>query len=288
MAFQSRLDFVAKSALFRPFHSAIVEDASVDRRAVTARRALERETRATEPARPTAKPRGRARDDDDDDRRTRVARGRRRRRRRDATREDAWEDASARAMVFGFGKRASALTAAIETREAKARARTSEDGARGGDASASGRARDESRSERSGNYGSSSHGGHGREMMYDADEARTFGRQHGSTEVLSALTTEEARTIPARAIAVHAGEKSESYVRGEDGELYEMMACGRTRTRAHAPSSPRAVVTVHSSEVNEDAGAIGAAGRRYRGSFNSLLLLEAQELSTGRASSASG
>ena len=57
MAFQSRLDFVAKSALFRPFHSAIVEDASVDRRAVTARRALERETRATEPAR--ARPRDR-------------------------------------------------------------------------------------------------------------------------------------------------------------------------------------------------------------------------------------
>ena len=190
-------------------------------------------------------------------------------------------------MVFGFGKRASALTAAIETREASSRASSRGDDAEG-DASASGRARDESRSERSGNYGSSSHGGHGREMMYDADEARTFGRQHGSTEVLSALTTEEARTIPARAIAVHAGEKSESYVRGEDGELYEMMACGRTRTRAHAPSSPRAVVTVHSSEVNEDAGAIGAAGRRYRGSFNSLLLLEAQELSTGRASSASG
>ena len=190
-------------------------------------------------------------------------------------------------MVFGFGKRASALTAAIETREAKARARTRGDGAEG-DASASGRARDESRSERSGNYGSSSHGGHGREMMYDADAAQTFGRQHGSTEVLSALTTEEARTIPARAITVHAGEKSESYVRGEDGELYEMMACGRTRTRAHAPSSPRAVVTVHSSEVNEDAGSIGAAGRRYRGSFNSLLLLEAQELSTGRASTASG
>ena len=57
MAFQSQLDFVAKSALFRPFHSAIVEDASVDRRAVTARRALERETRATEPAR--ARPRDR-------------------------------------------------------------------------------------------------------------------------------------------------------------------------------------------------------------------------------------
>ena len=190
-------------------------------------------------------------------------------------------------MVFGFGKRASALTAAIETREAKTRARTRGDGAEG-DASASGRARDESRSERSGNYGSSSHGGHGREMMYDADAAQTFGRQHGSTEVLSALTTEEARTIPARAITVHAGEKSESYVRGADGELYEMMECGRTRTRAHAPSSPRAVVTVHSSEVNEDAGSIGAAGRRYRGSFNSLLLLEAQELSTGRASTASG
>ncbi len=190
-------------------------------------------------------------------------------------------------MVFGFGKRASALTAAIKTREAKARARTRGDGAEG-DASASGRARDESRSERSGNYGSSSHGGHGREMMYDADAAQTFGRQHGSTEVLSALTTEEARTIPARAITVHAGEKSESYVRGADGELYEMMACGRTRTRAHAPSSPRAVVTVHSSEVNEDAGSIGAAGRRYRGSFNSLLLLEAQELSTGRAPTASG
>ena len=287
MAFQSRLDFVAKSALFRPFHSAIVEDASVDRRAVTARRALERETRATEPARARPRDREDARatttttrvgrgsvgDADDDD----------------ATREDERDaTADAHTMVFGFGKRASALTAAIETREAKASARTSEDGARGGDASASGRASDASRSERSGNYGSSSHGGHGREMMYDADEARTFGRQHGSTEVLSALTTEEARTIPARAIAVHAGEKSESYVRGEDGELYEMMACGRTRTRAHAPSSPRAVVTVHSSEVNEDAGSIGAAGRRYRGSFNSLLLLEAQELSTGRASSASG
>ena len=287
MAFQSRLDFVAKSALFRPFHFAIVEDASVDRRAVTARRALERETRATEPARARPRDREDARatttttrvgrgsvgDADDDD----------------ATREDERDaTADAHTMVFGFGKRASALTAAIETREAKASARTSEDGARGGDASASGRASDASRSERSGNYGSSSHGGHGREMMYDADEARTFGRQHGSTEVLSALTTEEARTIPARAIAVHAGEKSESYVRGEDGELYEMMACGRTRTRAHAPSSPRAVVTVHSSEVNEDAGSIGAAGRRYRGSFNSLLLLEAQELSTGRASSASG
>ena len=286
MAFQSRLDFVAKSALFRPFHSAIV----VARPSIVApsprdARSSARRARPSPRARATARRRGRARDDDDD-RRTRVARGRRRR--RDATREDVWEDADARAMVFGFGKRASALTAAIETREAKARARTSEDGARGGDASASGRARDASTSERSGNYGSSSHGGHGREMMYDADEARTFGRQHGSTEVLSALTTEEARTIPARAIAVHAGEKSESYVRGEDGELYEMMACGRTRTRAHAPSSPRAVVTVHSSEVNEDAGAIGAAGRRYRGSFNSLLLLEAQELSTGRASSASG
>ena len=288
MAFQSRLDFVAKSALFRPFHSAIV----VARPSIVApsprdARSSARRARPSPRARATARPLERARDDDDDEGRARVARGRRRR--RDATRDDARDaTASARAMVFGFGKRASALTAAIETREAKAKARTSEDGARGGDASASGRARDASTSERSGNYGSSSHGGHGREMMYDADEARTFGRQHGSTEVLSALTTEEARTIPARAIAVHAGEKSESYVRGEDGELYEMMACGRTRTRAHAPSSPRAVVTVHSSEVNEDAGAIGAAGRRYRGSFNSLLLLEAQELSTGRASSASG
>ena len=68
MAFQSRLDFVAKSALFRPFHFAIVEDASVDRRAVTARRALERETRATEPARAR-------------DRETARARARRRRRR---------------------------------------------------------------------------------------------------------------------------------------------------------------------------------------------------------------
>ena len=273
MAFQSRLDFVAKSALFRPFHSAIV----VARPSIVAPSPRDARSSARR-----ARPSPRARDRETA--RTRA----RRRRRRDATREDVWEDADAHTMVFGFGKRASALTAAIETREARARTRTSEDGARGGDASASGRASDASRSERSGNYGSSSHGGHGREMMYDADEARTFGRQHGSTEVLSALTTEEARTIPARAIAVHAGEKSESYVRGEDVELYEMMACGRTRTRAHAPSSPRAVVTVHSSEVNEDAGAIGAAGRRYRGSFNSLLLLEAQELSTGRASSASG
>jgi hypothetical protein len=288
MAFQSRLDFVAKSALFRPFHSAIVEDASVDRRAVTARRALERETRATEPARAR-------------DRETARTRARRRRRRgsdegRAGTPTTTRRDARGRARRDGERARDGVWIRKARERadggdrdaRGEGEARTSEDGARGGDASASGRARDASRSERSGNYGSSSHGGHGREMMYDADEARTFGRQHGSTEVLSALTTEEARTIPARAIAVHAGEKSESYVRGEDGELYEMMACGRTRTRAHAPSSPRAVVTVHSSEVNEDAGAIGAAGRRYRGSFNSLLLLEAQELSTGRASSASG
>ena len=190
-------------------------------------------------------------------------------------------------MVFGFGKRASALTAAIKDARGEGEGEDEEGTAR----RATRRRRDARETRRgaaSGNYGSSSHGGHGREMMYDADAAQTFGRQHGSTEVLSALTTEEARTIPARAITVHAGEKSESYVRGADGELYEMMACGRTRTRAHAPSSPRAVVTVHSSEVNEDAGSIGAAGRRYRGSFNSLLLLEAQELSTGRAPTASG
>jgi hypothetical protein len=95
MAFQSRLDFVAKSALFRPFHFAIVEDASVDRRAVTARRALERETRATEPARArdretartrattttTRVGRGSVGDDDDDDDATRRATTRATRRR---------------------------------------------------------------------------------------------------------------------------------------------------------------------------------------------------------------
>ena len=189
-------------------------------------------------------------------------------------------------MGFGLGKRASALTAAIKARAAKAKAKatttTNGDGD-GDEASASGRARDASRSGRTGNYGSSSHGGHGREMMYDPDAAQTFGRQHGSAEGLSALTTEEARTIPVAAFTVHAGDKSESYVRGKDGEFYEMLGCGTPRSRAHVASSPRAVVTVHSSEVNEDAGSIGAAGRRYRGSFNSLLLLEAQELSTGHA-----
>jgi hypothetical protein len=93
MAFQSRLDFVAKSALFRPFHFAIVEDASVDRRAVTARRALERETRATEPARARPRDRSSARatttttrvergsrgDDDDDATRRATTRATRRR-----------------------------------------------------------------------------------------------------------------------------------------------------------------------------------------------------------------
>ena len=285
-------DFVAKSALFRPFDSAIVtaRPSIVAPSPRDARSVVRTRRGARDRARARARPRDRcrrARDDDDDEGRTRGREGTPTTTRQESREDERDATADARAMVFGFGKRASALTAAIEAREAKARARTSRDGAEG-DASASGRARDESRSERSGNYGSSSHGGHGREMMYDADAARTFGRQHGSTEVLSAMTTEEARTIPARAITVHAGEKSESYVRGADGELYEMMACGRTRTGARAPSSPRAVVTVHSSEVNEDAGSIGAAGRRYRGSFNSLLLLEAQELSTGRAPTASG
>ena len=290
MAFQSPTRFRRKKCTFSPIPRAIVVArpsivAPSPRDARSSER--ERETRATEPARaPDARDREDARATTTT---TRVGRG---------SVGDADDDARGRARTTrSDGGRASD---GVWIRKARERADggdqdargegegEDEGGRRGGRRVGVGTREGRVEERRSGNYGSSSHGGHGREMMYDADAAQTFGRQHGSTEVLSALTTEEARTIPARAITVHAGEKSESYVRGADGELYEMMACGKTRTRAHAPSSPRAVVTVHSSEVNEDAGSIGAAGRRYRGSFNSLLLLEAQELSTGRAPTASG
>lgn len=127
-------------------------------------------------------------------------------------------------------------------------------------------------------YGSSAHGGHGRERMYDDDSAKTFGRQHGSEEALTFLAGSEALTIPAAKVSVHIGERSESYVRGQDGEFYEEAAGPLGSSLPRAMSSPKAVVTVHSAEVEGDSGAVGASGRRNRGSFNSLLLLEAQEL----------
>ena len=134
------------------------------------------------------------------------------------------------------------------------------------------------RSGRERDYGSSSHGGHGRERMYDDDSAKTFGRQHGSEEALTLLAGSEAMTIPAAKISVHIGERSESYVRGEDGAFYEETAGPLGSSLPRAMSIPKAVVTVHSAEVEGDAGAVGASGRRNRGSFNSLLLLEAQTL----------
>jgi hypothetical protein len=109
MAFQSRLDFVAKSALFRPFHFAIVEDASVDRRAVTARRALERETRATEPARAR-------------DRETARTRARRRRRRGsdEGRSSDADDDATRRARTHATRRRTRARWC-LDSESARAR-----------------------------------------------------------------------------------------------------------------------------------------------------------------------
>jgi len=127
-------------------------------------------------------------------------------------------------------------------------------------------------------YGSSSHGGHGRERMYDDDSAKTFGRQHGSEEALTLLAGSEALTIPAGKVSVHVGERSESYVRGEDGGFYEEVPGQLGTSLPRAMSLPKALVVVHSAEVDGDAGAMGASGRRSRGSFNSLLLLEAQEL----------
>jgi len=153
------------------------------------------------------------------------------------------------------------------------------------EASASGRSRDGEWSSRSGgkfNYGSSSHGGHGRERMYDPDGAQTFGRQHGSEDALTLLTGAEAREIPVVAFSVHTGNKSESYVRGPDGEFLEAKGDGSFhRGLSSIATSPRTVVTVHSAEVEGDSACIGTAGQRRRGSFNSLLLLEAQQLSVG-------
>jgi hypothetical protein len=131
-----------------------------------------------------------------------------------------------------------------------------------------------SRRDRS-NYGSSSHGGHGRERFYDEESAKSFGRQHGGKEMINLLTAAEAKTIPiSGAFTVHSGERSGSFVRGENGEF---VARGDGGT-VMIGTSPSAVVNVHTPEFDGDAGSIGAAGERRRGSHNSLLLLEAQAL----------
>ena len=172
-------------------------------------------------------------------------------------------------------KKTKGKTFAEAEREVEASVRSGREG------SVSGRSCDGDWSARSGrgfNYGSSSHGGHGRERMYDACEAKTFGRQHGSEDALTSLTGAEAREIPVAAFSVHAGDTSETYVRGPDGEFLEAKGDG---SFPRCPSSPRTVVTVHSAEVEGDSGCIGTAGQRRRGSFNSLLLLEAQQLSSG-------
>ncbi|OUS47121.1 hypothetical protein BE221DRAFT_191664 [Ostreococcus tauri] len=137
-------------------------------------------------------------------------------------------------------------------------------------------------------YGSSSHGGHGRERMYDADASKTFGRQHGSEEALCVLAGSEAMSIPAGKVTVHVGERSESYVRGEDGAFYDEShtfsgSVPGSPVFTRASSLPKAVVMVHSEDVDVDSGKMGAAGQRNRGSCNSLLLLEAQALSAGEA-----
>lgn len=134
-----------------------------------------------------------------------------------------------------------------------------------------------SRRDRS-NYGSSSHGGHGRERFYDEESAKSFGRQHGGKEMINLLTAAEAKTIPiSGGFTVHSGERSGSFVRGENGEF---VARGDGGT-VMLGTSPSAVVNVHTPEFDGDAGAIGAAGERRRGSHNSLLLLEAQALQSG-------
>jgi hypothetical protein len=131
-----------------------------------------------------------------------------------------------------------------------------------------------SRRDRS-NYGSSSHGGHGRERFYDQESAKSFGRQHGGKEMINLLTAAEAKMIPiTAAFTVHSGERSGSFVRDKNGEFVGRGESGTLMMGA----SPSAVVNVHTPEFDGDAGNIGAAGGRRRGSHNSLLLLEAQAL----------
>lgn len=123
-------------------------------------------------------------------------------------------------------------------------------------------------------FGSSSHGRHGRERADDDGFGRSFGRQHGSSEMLNILAEHEAQSIPIRnGFSVHAGEYSGSYVRAADGSFVPKYPSGSPRVS----SSPR-VVVVHSAVVDFDSGSIGLAGRRNRGSFNSLIMLEANDL----------
>ena len=141
---------------------------------------------------------------------------------------------------------------------------------------------DSPRGERA-DFGSSSHGRHGRDREDDDDDAvafaggRSFGRQHGSHGALTVLAEAEAQSIPIRdGFSVHAGEYSGSYVRGADGAFVRADGGGAS---AGTSGSPR-VVVVHSADVDADAGSIGCAGRRnHRGSFNSLIMLEANALS---------
>jgi hypothetical protein len=145
-------------------------------------------------------------------------------------------------------------------------------------------AADSPRAERA-DFGSSSHGRYGRERVVDddADDAgafggRSFGRQHGSHGALTVLAEAEAQSIPIRnGFSVHAGEYSGSYVRGADGAFVRASESSSPRV-APTSASPR-VVVVHSADADRDAGSIGCAGRRtHRGSFNSLIMLEANEL----------
>lgn len=139
-----------------------------------------------------------------------------------------------------------------------------------------------SRRDRS-NYGSSSHGGHGRERFYDEESAKSFGRQHGGKEMINLLTAAEAKMIPiSGAFTVHSGERSGSFVRDENGDF---VARGDSGT-VMMGTSPSAVVNIHTPEFDGDAGAIGAAGERRRGSHNSLLLLEAHALQSQGANGA--
>ena len=62
--------------------------------------------------------------------------------------------------------------------------------------------------------------------MYDAGEAKTFGRQHGSEDALTSLTGAEAREIPVAAFCARGGTERDVRT-GPDGSFSRRRGMGR-------------------------------------------------------------
>ena len=224
----------ASSSSNRAFRRSSPRDARA--RAAPARRARRSTRRVARPDRATARDaratatttrvgRGSARDADDDAQ----------------TREDDASDGGrASDGVSDCGKRASALTAAIKARAAKAKARATtttngdgDGGRRVGVGTRAGRVEERSGP---GIYGSSSHGGHGREMMYDrrrgADVRATTRKRGGSERADDGGGADDSRGGRSRCTR---GIRARATCEAQDGELYEMLGVwerrGRARTR---------------------------------------------------------